>query len=66
MTIRFLAEELYRWTRTVEDLEKSLAALKGGCALEEWDRLATELRHAKHQQAHYRAVLTSKKDRTMI
>jgi len=28
MTIRYLAEELYRWTREVENLEKTLAALR--------------------------------------
>ena len=28
MTIRYLAEELYRWTREVEDLQKTLAALE--------------------------------------
>ncbi|PIU53409.1 MAG: hypothetical protein COS90_06300 [Deltaproteobacteria bacterium CG07_land_8_20_14_0_80_60_11] len=66
MTIRYLAEELYRWTRKVEDLEKTLAALEVGFALEERDRLEAELRQAKQQQAHYRAVLTSKKDRTRI
>ena len=66
MTVRYLAEELYRWTRRVEDLEKTLAALEVGFPLEERDRLETELRQAKQQQAHYRAVLESKKDRTMI
>ena len=66
MTVRYLAEELYRWTRKVEDLEKTLAALEGDFAIEERDRLETELRQAKQQQAHYRAVLESKKDRTMI
>jgi len=66
MTIRYLAEELYRWTRQVEDLEKTLAALEVRFALEERDRLEAELRQAKQQQAHYRAVLTSKKDRTRI
>ena len=66
MTVRYLAEELYRWSRKVEDLEKTLAALEAGGALQEQDRLETELRQAKQQQAHYRAVLTSKKDRTMI
>ena len=30
MTIRFLAEELYRWTRKVEELERALAALEAG------------------------------------
>ena len=66
MTVRYLAEELYRWTRKVEDLEKTLAALEVGVALEERSRLEEELRQAKQQQAHYRAVLESKKDRTRI
>jgi hypothetical protein len=66
MTVRYLAEELYRWTRTVEDLEKTLAALEVEFSLEERDRLETELRQAKQQQAHYRAVLTGKKERTWI
>jgi hypothetical protein len=64
MTIRYLAEELYRWTREVEDLEKTLAALEPMGALEERNRLEAALRQAKHQQAHFRAVLESKKDRT--
>jgi len=62
MTVRYLAEELYRWTRKVEELEKALAALEVEFALEDRDRLETALRQAKHQQAHFRAVLTSKKD----
>ena len=66
MTVRYLAEELYRWTRQVEDLEKTLAALEVGSSLEERDRLGAELRQAKHQQAHFRAVLESKKARTTI
>jgi hypothetical protein len=66
MTVRYLAEELYRWTRRVEDLEKTLAALEVEFPLEERDRLETELRQAKQQQAHYRAVLESKKDRIKI
>jgi hypothetical protein len=66
MTVRYLAEELYRWTRKVEDLEKTLAALEAGFALEERSRLESELSQAKQQQAHYRAVLESKKDRTRI
>jgi hypothetical protein len=62
MTIRYLAEELYRWTREVEDLEKTLAALSPADALEEWNRVQAALRQARQQQAHFRAVLTSKKD----
>ena len=66
MTVRYLAEELYRWTREVEDLQKTLAALEPIGALEERNRLEAALRQAKQQQAHFRAVLTSKKDRTRI
>jgi hypothetical protein len=62
MTIRYLAEELYRWTREVEALEKTLAVLAPTSTLEERNRLEAALRQAQHQQAHYRAVLTSKKE----
>ena len=64
MSVRYLAEELYRWTREVEDLEKTLTGLEVGSPMEERDRLETALRQAKHQQAHFRAVLESKKDPT--
>lgn len=66
MTIRYLAEELYRWTREVENLEQILAALSPTGGMEERNRLEGALRYAKQQQAHFRAVLESKKDRTMI
>ena len=66
MTIRYLAEELYRWTRKVEDLEKTLTGSGGGIPLKERDRLETELRQAKQQQAHFGAVLDAKKERTTI
>ena len=66
MTIRYLAEELYRWTREVEDLEKTLAALELMGTLDERNRLEAALRQAKQQQAHFRAVLESKKERIKI
>ena len=66
MTIRYLAEELYRWTREVENLEKTLAALEPMGTLEERNRLDAALRQAKQQQAHFRAVLESKKEPTRI
>ncbi len=66
MSLRYLAEELYRWTRKVEDLEKALAAQEAGGAMEERIRLEEELRQAKQQQAHFRAVLASKKEKTVI
>jgi exonuclease VII small subunit len=66
MTLRYLAEEVYRWTRKVEDLEKALAALEAGSALAERTRLEMELRQARQELAHYRAVLESKKERPKI
>jgi hypothetical protein len=66
MTIRYLAEELYRWTREVEGLEKALAALELMGTLDERNRLEAALRQAKQQQAHFRAVLESKKERITI
>ena len=66
MTIRYLAEELYRWTREVEDLEKTLAALELMGTLDERNRLEAALRQAKQQQAHFRAVLEAKKERIKI
>ena len=66
MTIRYLAEELYRWTREVESLEKALAALPPTGTLAERNRLQEALRQARHQQDHFRAVLASKKDRPRI
>jgi len=66
MTVRYLAEELYRWTRKLQDLEKTLAALEAGGDLPERTRLKAELLQAKQQQAHFRAVLESKKEKTKI
>jgi hypothetical protein len=66
MTVRYLAEELYRWTRKVEDLEKALAAMEAGDALPERTRLEMELLQARQELARYRTVLESKKERPKI
>jgi hypothetical protein len=66
MTVRYLAEEVYRWTRKVEDLEKALAALEAQGALPERTRLEMELLQARQELARYRAVLESKKERPKI
>jgi hypothetical protein len=62
MSIRYLAEELYRWTRHVENLEKALAALEVDADMQERTRLEMELLRARHELAHVRAVLDSKKE----
>ncbi len=63
MSIRFLAQELYRCARQVEDLEKALSTLGPEPALkEERMRLEMELLQARHELAHARAVLEAKKE----
>ncbi len=62
MSVRYLAEELYRWTRKVEDLEKALAALGIEADLKERTRLEMELLKARQEVAHFRSVLEAKKE----
>ncbi len=66
MTLRFLAQELYRLTRKVEDLEKSLAALGEDASLAERTRLEAELLQARKEVEHYRQVIDSKKEKPLI
>ena len=67
MSVRFLAQELYRCTRQVEDLERALATFGPEAALnKERTRLEMELLQAKHELAHVRAVLEAKKEPPMI
>jgi septal ring factor EnvC (AmiA/AmiB activator) len=66
MSLRFLAEELYRLTRKVEDLEKTLAALEVETDIQERNRLEMELLKARKELAHMRAVLDSKKEPSKI
>jgi len=61
-TIRFLAQELYRLTRRVEELEKALPS----ASLEERARLENELRQARQEQEHYRSLLAAKKEKPVI
>jgi hypothetical protein len=66
MSVRYLAEELYRWTRKVEDLEKALAVLELDADMQERTRLEMELLQAKKELAHMRAVLEAKKEHPKI
>jgi hypothetical protein len=62
MSVRYLAEELYRLTRKVEDLEKALAASRVEADMQERTRVEMELLRARQELAHMRAVLDSKKE----
>jgi hypothetical protein len=62
MTVRYLAQELYRWTRKVEELEQALATLAPEAPLAERVRLDTELRQAQQEQERFRGMLEAKKE----
>ena len=61
-TIRFLAQELYRLTKKVEELEKALKDASPG----ERGRLEAELMQTRRDQEHYRSLLASKKEKTVV
>ncbi|RJR47052.1 MAG: hypothetical protein C4567_01355 [Deltaproteobacteria bacterium] len=60
--IRFLAQEYYRLTRKVEDLEKALKQASG----EELPRLEAELFQARRDRDHYHSLLEAKKESTVV
>ncbi len=61
-TIRFLAQELYRLTRQVEELEKGLK----DASADDRPRLEAELFQARRDQEHYRSLLAAKKEKPTI
>lgn len=65
MTIQYLAKELYRLTKKVEELEKALTALGEGVSPERAP-LEMELFQARRERDHYRAVLESKKEKPLV
>ena len=65
LTIRYLAQELYRLTLKVEELERALTALEEKSAPER-GRLEAELLMARKELARLRTVLESKKEKTLI
>ncbi len=65
MPIRYLAEELYRLTKKVEELEKRLAALGAGPSPERGP-LEIEILQTKKERDHVRAVLESKKEKPLV
>ncbi len=66
MTLRYLALELYHWTRRVEELERALKDLPEETPAEERMALEAELFQAKKEQEHFRTVLDSKKEKPHI
>lgn len=66
MTIRFLAQELYRLTRKVEGLEAAVGALGEETSLAERTRLEAELMKARKEREQVRAVLEAKKEKPLV
>jgi hypothetical protein len=61
MSIRYLAVELYRCERAIQELEKKLAQL-GQQASSERVELEAALFQAKKERDHYKALLDAKKE----
>jgi hypothetical protein len=61
MSIRYLAVELYRCERKVQELEEKLAHL-GQQVLPERASLEAQIFQAKKERDHYRALLEAKKE----
>jgi hypothetical protein len=66
MAVRYLAQELYRLTHRVEELEAALAAMDEGTPLATRTRLETELLKARKERDHFRAMLEAKKERPLL
>ena len=66
MAVRYLAHELYRLTRRVEELEADQAALEADAPLAERTRLETELLKARKERDHFRAMLEAKKEKPLV
>jgi hypothetical protein len=66
VTIRFLAQELYRLTRKVEGLEAAVGALGEKTSLAERARLEAELMKARKEREQVRAVLEAKKEKPLV
>ncbi len=65
MSIRYLAEQLYRWTKKVQELERSLAALGEGPHPDR-ARLEAELFQAQKERDHYKSLLEAKKEKPLV
>ncbi len=65
MPIRYLAQELYRLSRRVEELEKTLAGLTQTTPAER-ARLEAELLKTRQERDHIRTVLESKKEKVVV
>ena len=66
MAVRYLAQELYRLTKRVEELEAGLAAMGQGTPAAARTRLETELLRARKERDRFRAMLEAKKEKPLL
>lgn len=65
MSVRYLAQELYRLTKKVEELEKQLVALQDKPSPER-AALEAELLTTRKERDRVRSVLESKKEKPLV
>jgi hypothetical protein len=66
MAVRYLAQELYRLTRRVEELEAALAAADESTPMTTRLRLETELLTARNERDRCRARLEAQKEKPRV
>jgi hypothetical protein len=66
MAVRYLAQELYRLTKRVEELEAALAAADESAPLAARHRLETDLLAARAERDRFRARLEAKKEKPQL
>jgi hypothetical protein len=66
MAVRYLAQELYRLTKRVEELEAALAAADESTPMAARQRLETDLLAARSERDRSRARLEAKKEKPLL
>jgi hypothetical protein len=66
MAVRYLAQELYRLTQRLEELEAKLAAMDARAPMDERNRLEMELLQTRKERDHFRAMLEAKKEKPLL
>jgi hypothetical protein len=66
MAVRHLAQELYRLTKRVEELEAALAAADDSTPMTARLRLETELLAARNERDRFRARLEAQKEKPRV
>jgi predicted regulator of Ras-like GTPase activity (Roadblock/LC7/MglB family) len=66
MAVRYLAQELYRLTKRVEELEAALAAADDSTPMAARLRLETDLLAARNERDRARARLEAKKEKPRL